>query len=99
MTQYLIRSIEHNDETFTDVIKAKDNESYQVVEAESREQALEITKKPVITETHNSTVVSYERPSENTMESLFGKYYKAKYGRYSPKPEIAPKPPRKDSEI
>ncbi|MDU9418069.1 DUF1381 domain-containing protein [Staphylococcus lloydii] len=40
MTQYLIRSIEHNGETFTDVITVRDNERYQVVVAESKEQAL-----------------------------------------------------------
>ncbi|UBV34078.1 hypothetical protein JGY90_10215 [Staphylococcus xylosus] len=38
------------------------------------------------------------RPSEETMESLFGKDYKTESGRLSPKQEKAPKPPRKDSE-
>ncbi|GEQ04553.1 DUF1381 domain-containing protein [Staphylococcus gallinarum] len=37
--QYLIRTIQHNGQPFTDVIKAKDNETYQVVEAESKEEA------------------------------------------------------------
>lgn len=100
MTQYLIRTITDSiGHPFTHVTKARENEKFTVVDAESKEEALEMAKKPVITETRNSTVVSYERPSENTMESLFGKYYKAKYGRDSPKPEIAPIPPRKDSEI
>lgn len=38
------------------------------------------------------------RPSEETMESLFGKDYKAETGRQPPKPEKGPIPPRKDSE-
>ncbi|PTH60469.1 DUF1381 domain-containing protein [Staphylococcus arlettae] len=46
MTQYLIRSIEHNDETFTDVITVRDKESYQVVDAESKAEALEKAKEP-----------------------------------------------------
>ncbi|PTJ79264.1 DUF1381 domain-containing protein [Staphylococcus kloosii] len=39
MTQYLIRTIEHKGETFTDVITVRDNKRYQVVEAESKEEA------------------------------------------------------------
>ncbi|PHK50778.1 DUF1381 domain-containing protein [Staphylococcus edaphicus] len=77
MTQYLIKHTTHiTGETFTDVTKIRDNETYQVVEAESKEEAEEMAKKPIITETNNSTVVSFERPSEETMESLFGKDYK-----------------------
>lgn len=38
------------------------------------------------------------RPSEETMESLFGKDYKTETGRCSPKLEKAQVPPRKDSE-
>lgn len=37
--QYLIRTIEHNGHSFTDVTKIRDNETYQVVEAESKEEA------------------------------------------------------------
>lgn len=44
MTQYLIRSIEHNGETFTDVITVRDNETYQVVEADSKEQAEKLAR-------------------------------------------------------
>lgn len=36
--QYLIRTIEHKGETFTDVTKIRDNESYIVVESESKEE-------------------------------------------------------------
>lgn len=37
--QYLIRTIQHNGQPFTDVTKIRDNETYQVVEAESKEEA------------------------------------------------------------
>lgn len=38
--QYLIKHITHTTgETFTDVTKIRDNETYQVVEAESKEEA------------------------------------------------------------
>lgn len=40
MTQYLIKHTTHTTgETFIDVIKARSNESYTVVEAESKEEA------------------------------------------------------------
>ncbi|MGW8116571.1 DUF1381 domain-containing protein [Staphylococcus xylosus] len=35
---YLIRTIEHNGHTFTDVTKIRENETYQVVEAASKEE-------------------------------------------------------------
>lgn len=45
MTQYLIKHTTHTTgETFTDVTKIRDNETYQVVEAESKEEAEEIAK-------------------------------------------------------
>lgn len=41
MTQYLIKHTTHTTgETFTDVIKARENETFTVVEAESKEEAL-----------------------------------------------------------
>ncbi|WP_347099641.1 DUF1381 domain-containing protein [Staphylococcus ureilyticus] len=77
MTQYLIRKIQHTTgEVFLDVTRAKENEEFVLVEAESKEEAKEKVKKPIITETNNSTVVSFDRPSEDTMEILFGKDYK-----------------------
>ena len=40
---YLVKMIEHNTgEVFADVLKIKDNETYKVIEAESREEALEM---------------------------------------------------------
>lgn len=91
--QYLIRTIQHNGQPFTDVIKAKDNETYQVVEAESKEEAEEmamgeVTLRPVITKNY--------QPPEFDDESEA--YRKAESGRLSPKPEKAPIPPRKGSE-
>ena len=42
MTQYLIRSlIDSTGHTFTEVIKARENETFTVVESESKEQAKE----------------------------------------------------------
>lgn len=77
--QYLIRTIEHNGETFTDVITVRDNETFQVVDAESREQALENlegnlckgTKTP-----QGSKTVKHKRFTEEELIAMFGKYYK-----------------------
>lgn len=45
--QFLVRKTTHTTgETFTDVIKIRDNETFTVVEAESKEEALEFVKKP-----------------------------------------------------
>lgn len=47
MTQYLIRTItDSTGHPFTHVTKARDNESYTVIEAESKEKALKMVKKP-----------------------------------------------------
>lgn len=46
MTNYLIRTIEHNGQPFTDVTKIRENETYQVVEAESKEEAEEKIERP-----------------------------------------------------
>ena len=45
--QYLIKHTTHTTgETFTDVSKIRVNENYQVVEAKSKEEALEMADKP-----------------------------------------------------
>lgn len=45
--QYLIRKIHHTtDEVFLDATKAKENETFVVVDAESAEEAKEKVKKP-----------------------------------------------------
>ncbi|CRV14199.1 Protein of uncharacterised function (DUF1381) [Streptococcus equi subsp. equi] len=47
MTQYLIRTLTDSSGTpFTHVTKARENEKLTVVEAESKEEALEMAKKP-----------------------------------------------------
>lgn len=47
MTKYLIKHTTHTTgETFTDVTKIRDNETYQVVEAESKEEVEKMAKKP-----------------------------------------------------
>ncbi|MGS0667688.1 DUF1381 domain-containing protein [Staphylococcus arlettae] len=41
--QFLVRKTHHTTgETFTDVIKSRDNETFTVVEAESKEEAIKI---------------------------------------------------------
>lgn len=47
MTQYLIRTLtDSTGHTFTHVTKARENETFTVVEAESKEEAKEKVKKP-----------------------------------------------------
>lgn len=45
--QFLVRKTHHTTgEVFFDVTRAKENEAFIVVEAESKEEALEMAKKP-----------------------------------------------------
>lgn len=47
MTQYLIRKTTHTTgEVFFDVTRAKESEAFIVVDAESKEEALEMADKP-----------------------------------------------------
>lgn len=47
MTNYLIRHItDSTGHTFTEVIKPRENERYEIVSAESKEEAREIANKP-----------------------------------------------------
>lgn len=47
MTQYLIRTLtDSTGHPFTHVTKARENETFTVVEAESKEEAEEMAKKP-----------------------------------------------------
>ncbi|MEQ7790741.1 DUF1381 domain-containing protein [Staphylococcus nepalensis] len=95
MTQYLIRKIHHTTgEVFLDATKAKENEEFVVVDAENKEDAKEKVKKPKgllqgIPSSFNNNPIG---------RALSKAYRKSESGRYSTKPEIAPKPPRKDSE-
>lgn len=95
MTQYLIRTLtDSTGHPFTHVTKARENEKFTVVEAESKEEALEMADKPkgllsVVPSSFNKGPIS---------RALSKTYRKSESGRYSIKPEIVPKPPRKDSE-
>lgn len=96
MTQYLIRTLtDSTGHPFTEVIKPRENEHYEIVSAESKEDAKKMAKKPkgllsVVPSSFNNGPIS---------RALSKTYRKSESGRYSPKPEIAPIPPRKDSEI
>ena len=47
MTQYFVRTLtDSTGHKFTHVTKARDNETFTVVEAESKEEAEEIAKRP-----------------------------------------------------
>lgn len=80
MTNYLIRHIKDSTgHTFTEVIKPRENECYELVSADSKEDAKCKYKEKNLNEgftKNKSTVVSFNRPSEEAMESLFGKDYK-----------------------
>lgn len=95
MTQYLIRTLTDSTGTpFTHVTKARENETFTLVEAKSKEEALEMADKPqgllsVVPSSFNNGPIS---------RALSKVYRKSESGRYSPKPEIAPIPPRKDSD-
>jgi len=93
--QFLVRKTHHTTgEVFLDVTRAKENEEFVLVDAESKEEALDKAKKPkgllsVVASSFNNGPIS---------RALSKTYRKSESGRYSPKPEIAPIPPRKDSE-
>ncbi|WP_052463682.1 DUF1381 domain-containing protein [Staphylococcus saprophyticus] len=71
MTQYLIRTLTDSTGTpFTHVTKARDNESYTVIEAESKEEALRKANRGL------GTTIKHERFTEEEKETLFGKDYK-----------------------
>ncbi|OEK70835.1 DUF1381 domain-containing protein [Staphylococcus equorum] len=81
--EFLIRHItDSTNHTFTEVIKPRENECYEIVSADSKAEAEEISKRPkgllnyVKSNFNDSRIVSFDRPSEETMESLFGKDYK-----------------------
>ena len=80
MTHYLIRKIHHTTgEVFLDATKAKENEEFILVDAESAEEAKERVKnkKPLSYYTSNgSKVTVHELPSEETLKKMFGEDYK-----------------------
>ncbi|MDN6612533.1 MAG: DUF1381 domain-containing protein [Staphylococcus equorum] len=66
MTDYLIRHItDSTNHTFTEVIKPRENERYEIVSAESKEEAEEMAKRPkglleVVPSSFNNNSVSIE---------------------------------------
>lgn len=64
MTNYLIRHItDSTNHTFTEVIKPRENERYEIVSAESKEDAEKIANKPkgllsVVTSSFNNGPIS-----------------------------------------
>ncbi|WP_341595901.1 DUF1381 domain-containing protein [Staphylococcus argenteus] len=75
MTQYLVTTFKDSTglphEHFT---AARDNQTFTVVEAESKEEAkekYETQNAPVVYYTNNSKVTLFERPSEEVLRSLF----------------------------
>ena len=62
--KYLVKTIKHTTgEEFTDIIKVKNNEDYVIVEAESKEEAEEIAKRPkglleVVSSSFNDNTIS-----------------------------------------
>ena len=80
MTQYFVRTLtDSTGHPFTHVTKARENETFTVVEAESKEEAKERVKdkKPLSYYTSNgSKVTVLELPSEETLKKMFGEDYK-----------------------
>ncbi|HIH0645914.1 TPA: DUF1381 domain-containing protein [Staphylococcus aureus] len=77
MTQYLVTTFKDSTgqpyEHFTAV---RDNQTFTVVEAESKEEAkekYEAQNTPIVYYTNNSKVTLFERPSEEVLGSLFEK--------------------------
>ncbi|HDC3451112.1 TPA: DUF1381 domain-containing protein [Staphylococcus aureus] len=77
MTQYLVTTFKDSTgqphEHFTTV---RDNQTFTVVEAESKEEAkekYESQNTPIVYYTNNSKVTLFERPSEEVLGSLFEK--------------------------
>ncbi|CXS86627.1 phage-like protein [Staphylococcus aureus] len=77
MTQYLVTTFKDSSglphEHFT---AARDNQTFIVVEAESKEEAkekYESQNTPIVYYTNNSKVTLFERPSEEVLGSLFEK--------------------------
>ncbi|ASN70560.1 hypothetical protein 10S1_57 [uncultured Caudovirales phage] len=70
--QYLIRKIHHTtDEVFLDATKAKENEKFTVVEAESKEEALEKAKYKIQCPRCESVDIDYEYYYEDSNEPSY----------------------------
>ncbi|MEN0168717.1 DUF1381 domain-containing protein [Staphylococcus aureus] len=77
MTQYLVTTFKDSTgRKHTHITKAKSNQRFTVVEAESKEEAerkYEAQNTPIVYYTNNSKVTLFERPSEEVLGSLFEK--------------------------
>lgn len=78
MTQYLIRTLtDSTGHPFTHVTKARENETFTVVEAESKEEAERMVNEPrMLANRGLGTTIKHERFTEEEKETLFGKDYK-----------------------
>lgn len=77
MTKYLVRKTHHTTgETFTDVIKIRDNESYQVVEAESKGEALERVENRYALYNYDEQICTGTLDDVRYMMRLLGKCWK-----------------------
>ncbi|WP_052996836.1 DUF1381 domain-containing protein [Staphylococcus aureus] len=77
MTQYLVTTFKDSTgRKHTHITKAKSNQRFTVVEAESKEEAkekYEAQNTPIVYYNNNSKVTLFERPSEEVLGSLFEK--------------------------
>ncbi|HDE0187100.1 TPA: DUF1381 domain-containing protein [Staphylococcus aureus] len=73
--QYLVTTFKDSTgRKHTHISRAKSNQRFAVVEAESKEEAkekYEAQYKPVVYYTNNSKVTLFERPGEEVLRSLF----------------------------
>ncbi|HCV0463282.1 TPA: DUF1381 domain-containing protein [Staphylococcus aureus] len=77
MTQYLVTTFKDSTgRKHTRITRAKSNQRFTVVEAESKEEVkekYESQNTPIVYYTNNSKVTLFERPSEEVLGSLFEK--------------------------
>ncbi|HCX9622832.1 TPA: DUF1381 domain-containing protein [Staphylococcus aureus] len=77
MTQYLVTTFKDSTgRPHEHITVARDNQTFTVVEAESKEEAkekYESQNTPIVYYTNNSKVTLFERPSEEVLGSLFEK--------------------------
>lgn len=68
--QFLVRKTTHTTgETFADVTKIRDNETYQVVKAESKEEALEKYKAGVRVKVIRQVIKDFKNFKNNILNS------------------------------
>lgn len=76
MTQYLVTTFKDSTGCkHTHITRAKSNQSFTVVEAESKKEAkekYEALANPIVYYTNNSKVTLFKRPSDEVLHSLFG---------------------------